>query len=216
MVNTMCDYYLQVRRAKPADTDRILLFCQSLERDQKRLRDLKCLMASEDLEQLYLVEVQGTGDLVAVGASCAHCDSRYVEIGGGLVNIKGFGLQRLLTHLRAVQTAVATHEAIVFCVLTSNDMPAMQRMTSLGFVPWGSPPDDLVASVTLTADGESTYLILPKDKIDDHWIALLHAVHNGRLLHLDTRSDAQVKFDIPLVSDPHWRAALEIASPVSK
>jgi hypothetical protein len=92
--------HLRVRSADKRDLRRVEEFYKQNQGDRQVARDLGSIMNATELQRLYVIEETRDNQIVAAGACCAHCEGRFVELGGAVVRWKGYGLQRILTYIR--------------------------------------------------------------------------------------------------------------------
>jgi len=207
--------HLRVRSAGGRDMAAVEGFYKQHQPHNLVARDLGALMRASELQRLYMVEETREKQIVAAGACCAHCDGRFVEVGGAVVRWKGYGLQRLLTHIRTVQSLAMTFSDVqVFCIVDAAQTSLKGRMSALGFAPWGQPPRELIGDLAEQGHSGGDYLLFATERVEEHRQRLLELARSGVVRHIGTGTAACVSLDILLNIDRHFKTAHETAAPI--
>jgi hypothetical protein len=208
---------LRVRFAQRRDFEKVRKFYE--QNQSSKIRDFALLetIQRSELERLYVIEETQYNRIVAAGACGAYCDGRFVELRDAVVRWKGYGLHRLLTHIRTLQSLVMTHSGVtVFCVVEPVRTELRNRMEQLGFAPWPDPPEDFVAELASRERNPGDCMRFTAERIEEHRQSLLDLSRTGMVRHVATGDLAGVSLEILLNADPRFKTALEISAPVPR
>jgi hypothetical protein len=206
---------LRVRAVRPRDISKVKEFFRQNQTHPPITRDLAAIIDAHEPQGGYVVEDTRTTQIVAAGASCAHCDGRFVEIGEAVVRWKGYGLQRLLTQIRTVKSLAMTNEDVdLFCIVEPGKGNLKDRMRQLGFKDWTTPAQELINDLARQGHMGGDYMIFDSTCVEAHRQGLLAILRSPVLHHVGTGELSNIFLDTLLTSDPDFRAALETAAPM--
>lgn len=204
---------------EPGALGRVRSFYERNPREGVRPRPQDMIERAFDEKAIFSLETPDD-TIVGIGVRFAYLDGDYKEIGGDLIIVNGFGLQKLLVVARTVADHLFDPSEGPMCAIASPETASHRTLEKLWFRPC-QPDRDLFAARARALGvepslGGKTYFELDQMKLPCHARELMDWYENP-MRHKSARAGgtndtATVHFDLPLLTDESLQAVRALAA----